>query len=69
MAVVGGPTTNQLCGANYIMNNTTHAQWKSPAAVASDPYASVPAPTQPAAKVAEATTPIATVAQGYTPSL
>ena len=30
VAVVGGPTTNQLCGANYIMNNTTHAQWKSP---------------------------------------
>ena len=69
VAVVGGPTTNQLCGANYIMNNTTHAQWKSPSAVASDPYASVPAPTQPAAKVAEATTPIATVAQGYTPAL
>jgi hypothetical protein len=68
VAVVGGPTTNQLCGANYIMNNTTQAQWKSPSAVASDPYAGVPAPTQPAAKVAEATTPVATVAQGYTPA-
>ena len=68
LAIVGGPTTNQLCGANYIMNNTTHALWKSPAAVASDPYASVPAPTQPAVKVAEATTPVATVAQGYTPT-
>ena len=68
VAVVGGPTTNQLCGANYIMNNTTHALWKSPSTVASDPYASVPAPTQPTGKVAEATTPVATVAQGYTPA-
>jgi hypothetical protein len=68
LAIVGGPTTNQLCGANYIMNNTTHAQWQSPAAVASDPYAGVPAPTQPTGKVAEAITPVATVAQGYTPT-
>ena len=52
VAVVGGPSTNQLCGANYIMNNTTHALWKSPATVAPDPYAGVPAPTQPAGKVA-----------------
>ena len=50
------------------MNNTTHAQWKSPASVAPDPYASVPAPTQPTGKVAEAVTPVATVAQGYTPT-
>ncbi len=68
VAVVGGPSTNQLCGANYIMNNTTHALWKSPATVAVDPYAGVPAPTQPAGKVLEAVTPVATVAQGYTPS-
>ena len=68
VAVVGGPTTNQLCGANYIMNNTTHALWKSPVAVAADPYATVPAPTQPAGKVLEAVTPVATVAQGYTPA-
>ena len=68
VAVVGGPTTNQLCGANYIMNNTTHALWKSPVAVAADPYASVPAPTQPAGKVLEAVTPVATVAQGYVPA-
>ena len=68
VAVVGGPSTNQLCGANYIMNNTTHALWKSPAAIAPDPYASVPAPTQPAGKVPEAVTPVATVAQGYTPA-
>ena len=67
VAIVGGPITNQLCGANYIMNNTTHAQWKSPVAVAADPYAGVPAPTQPPAKVLEAVTPVATVAQGYTP--
>jgi hypothetical protein len=68
VAVVGGPITNQFCGANYIMNNTTHALWKSPVAVAADPYASVPAPTQPAGKVLEAVTPVATVAQGYTPT-
>ena len=68
VAVVGGPSTNQLCGANYIMNNTTHAQWKSPVAATADPYAGVPAPTQPSGKVLEAVTPIATVAQGYTPA-
>jgi Putative Flp pilus-assembly TadE/G-like len=68
LAIVGGPVTNQFCGANYIMNNTTHAQWKSPVAATSDPYASVPAPTQPPGKVTEAVTPIATVAQGYTPN-
>jgi hypothetical protein len=68
VAVVGGPITNQFCGANYIMNNTTHALWKSPVAVAADPYASIPAPTQPAGKVLEAVTPVATVAQGYTPT-
>jgi hypothetical protein len=68
VAVVGGPITNQFCGANYIMNNTTHALWKSPVAVAADPYASIPAPTQPAGKVLEAVTPVATVAQGYVPA-
>ena len=68
VSVVGGPSSNQFCGANYIMNNTTHALWKSPAAVAPDPYAGVPAPTQPTGKVAEAVTPVATVAQGYTPT-
>jgi hypothetical protein len=69
LAVVGGPTTNQLCGANYILNNTTQAQWKSPVAVAGDPYAGVSAPALPSAQVAEATTPVATVAQGYTPTI
>ncbi len=68
VAVVGGPATNQFCGANYVMNNTTHALWKSPVAVAADPYASVPAPTKPPGKVLEAVTPVATVAQGYTPT-
>ena len=68
VSVVGGPATNQLCGANYIMNNTTHAQWKSPATVVADPYAGVPAPTQPPGKVLESVTPVATVAQGYTPA-
>jgi hypothetical protein len=68
LAIVGGPATNQFCGANYIMNNTTQAQWKSPASVVPDPYASVPAPTQPASKVLESVTPVATVAQGYTPT-
>ncbi len=68
VAVVGGPSTNQLCGANYIMNNTTHALWKSPATVAPDPFAGVSAPSQPTGKVAEAVTPVATVAQGYTPT-
>jgi Putative Flp pilus-assembly TadE/G-like len=68
LAIVGGPATNQFCGANYIMNNTTQAQWKSPASVVPDPYASVPAPTQPAGKVLESVTPVATVAQGYTPT-
>jgi hypothetical protein len=68
VAVVGGPATNQFCGANYIMNNTTHALWKSPVAVAADPYAGVPAPTQPPGKVLETVTPVATVAQGYTPA-
>lgn len=67
VSVVGGPSANQYCGGSYIMNNTTHAQWKSSAAVAPDPYAAVPAPTQPSGKVAEAVTPVATVAQGYTP--
>jgi hypothetical protein len=68
LAIVGGPATNQFCGANYIMNNTTQAQWKSPASVVPDPYASVPAPTQPSGKVLESVTPVATVAQGYTPN-
>jgi Putative Flp pilus-assembly TadE/G-like len=68
LAIVGGPSTNQFCGANYILNNTTHSQWKSPVAVAPDPYVSVPAPTQPAGKVTEAVTPVATVAQGYAPN-
>jgi hypothetical protein len=68
VAVVGGPSSNQFCGANYIMNNTTHALWKSPVAVVSDPYAGVPAPTQPSGTVQEALTPVATVAQGYTPT-
>jgi hypothetical protein len=68
VSVVGGPSTNQLCGANYIMNNTTHALWKSPATVVADPFAGVPAPTQPSGKVLEAVTPVATVAQGYTPA-
>jgi hypothetical protein len=68
VAVVGGPTSNQYCGANYIMKNTTHSAWKSPASAAPDPYASVSAPTQPTGKVAEAITPVATVAQGYTPT-
>ena len=69
LAIVGGPATNQFCGGNYIMNNTTQAQWKSPVAVVPDPYSSVPAPTQPAGKVLEAVTPVATVAQGYTPNV
>ena len=67
VAVVGGPSTNQYCGGSYIMNNTTQAQWKSPATVAADPYSGVPAPTLPTGKVAEAAIPVATVAQGYTP--
>ena len=68
LAIVGGPTTNQFCGANYILNNTTQAQWKSPVTAVPDPYAGVPAPTQPAGKVLESVTPVATVAQGYTPN-
>jgi hypothetical protein len=68
VAVVGGPLTNQLCGGNYIMNNSTNALWKSPAGVVSDPYASTPVPTLPLGKVREAVTPVATVAQGYTPN-
>jgi hypothetical protein len=65
VALVGGPTTNQFCGASYMMNNTTHSQWKSPVAAAADPYASVPNPTFPIGWVPEATTPVATVLQGY----
>jgi len=68
LAIVGGPLTNQFCGGSYILNTTTHAQWKSPVAVAPDPYNSVPAPTLPTAKVLESVTPVATVAQGYTPA-
>jgi hypothetical protein len=68
LAIVGGPATNQYCGANYIMNNTTQSKWQSPVAVIADPYAGVSAPTQPTAKVPEALTPVATVAQGYTPN-
>jgi hypothetical protein len=68
VAVVGGPTTNQLCGSSYIMNNTTSSQWKSPVAVAPDPFNSVSDPTLPATKVAKAVTPVATVAQGYNPT-
>lgn len=68
LAVVGGPITNQFCGGNYILNNTTNATWKSPVAVVADPYASVPPPTKPVTKVQEALTPIATTAQGYTPA-
>jgi hypothetical protein len=68
LAITGGPSTNQFCGASYILNDTTRAQWKSPVAAAPDPYASVPAPTQTAAKVPEALTPVATIAQGYSPN-
>ena len=68
LAIVGGPATNQFCGGNYILNNTTKAHWRSPVAATLDPYGSVPAPTQPAGKVAEAITPVATVAQGYIPN-
>jgi hypothetical protein len=67
LAIVGGPTTNQLCGANYIFKANAHALWKSSAPAVADPYASVPAPTLPTTKVLEATTPVATVAQGYVP--
>ncbi len=68
VSVVGGPLTNQFCGANYILNNTTHARWKSPAAVVADPYASLAPPSQPTGKVAEAATPVATILQGYVPT-
>jgi hypothetical protein len=68
LAIVGGPNTNQYCGANYILNTTTHAQWKSPASAVADPYGSVSAPSLPTTKVQEATTPVATYAQGYHPN-
>jgi hypothetical protein len=67
LAIAGGPTTNQYCGANYILNTTTNAQWKSPSPAVADPYGSVPAPSLPTTKVAEAVTPVATSAQGYNP--
>jgi Flp pilus assembly protein TadG len=65
VAVTGGPNSNQFCGSNYIMNNTTHSLWKSPVAAAADPYASVPVPNFPLGWVPAATTPVATVLQGY----
>jgi hypothetical protein len=67
LAIVGGPNTNQYCGANYILNTSTNAKWKSSAPAAADPYGSVPAPSLPTTKVAEAATPVATSAQGYNP--
>ncbi len=49
LAIVGGPATNQYCGAQTILNDTANTLWKSPASATADPYASVPAPTQPIA--------------------
>jgi hypothetical protein len=70
LAVLGGPTTNQFCGHNLTLNNTTNAKWKSPSPAVPDPFGSVSPPTKPASgtKVPEAVTPVATVAQGYTPN-
>jgi hypothetical protein len=58
LAIVGGPATNQFCGANYIMNNTTQSKWQSPVAVIADPYAGVSAPTQPIAPQILTSTPV-----------
>jgi hypothetical protein len=49
LSIVGGPTTNQYCGAQTILNDPGNTLWKSPAAATPDPYASVPAATQPIA--------------------
>jgi hypothetical protein len=68
LSITGGPTANQYCGAQTILNDPSATLWKSAAHSIADPYGSVPAPTQPLGKVAEATTPVATVAQGYTPN-
>lgn len=62
LSVHGGPGSNQLCGANYILNDVLNGQpagklWKSPVPVAANPYTSVPGPTKPS-KPASAATPI-----------
>jgi hypothetical protein len=49
LAIVGGPTTNQYCGANTTLNDPSNKLWKSPASSVSDPYASVSVPTLPGA--------------------
>jgi hypothetical protein len=49
LSIVGGPTTNQYCGAQTILNDPANKLWKSPQAATADPYGSVPAPTQPGA--------------------
>jgi hypothetical protein len=54
LAIHGGPMTNQLCGANYILNDPLGKLWKSPVAPVNDPYGSVPAPNLPPAPVAAA---------------
>ena len=67
VAIVGGPSTNQLCGANYIMNNTTHRCGR--ALRRSLPILLPAFPRQPSRpERPEAVTPVATVAQGYTPT-
>jgi len=49
LSLVGGPATNQYCGAQTILNDPANKLWKSPQAATADPYGSVPAPTQPGA--------------------
>ena len=57
LSIHGGPTSNQYCGANYILNDVLNGLpagklWKSPVATFADPYSSVPSPSLPAAPVA-----------------
>ena len=57
LSIHGGPTSNQYCGANYILNDVLNGLpagklWKSPVATFADPYSSVPQPSLPPAPVA-----------------
>jgi hypothetical protein len=58
LAIVGGPTTNQSCGAQTILNDNANTLWKSPAAATADPYAAVSPPTQPIAPQILTSTPV-----------
>jgi hypothetical protein len=58
LSIVGGPTTNQYCGAQTTLNVPANTVWNCLARAPPDPYASVPAATQPIAPQLLTTSPV-----------